>query len=141
MKLTRVESREVYPVPERAHYIIKLSKGTVDFFLQGKEMKDEQIGDVICRLINALNAAEKQIEALFTVIQNAEIDHTEFSEYLEDYPQEEDYTKKYKIEDLKDALFHSMMKKDEKLIGKYINEINVLQERYSQVSKEEKENG
>lgn len=129
MKLTRVESREVYPVPERAHYIIKLGKGTVDFSWKGREMKDDEIGTVICRLINALNAAETQIDKLFTVIQNAEIDHTEFSEYLEDYEQEEDYAFKYKVEDLKDALFHAMMKKDEKLIGKYINQINVLLEK------------
>lgn len=141
MKLTRVQSREVFPVPERPHYIINLGKGTVDFYIEGRDMPDDRIGDVIVGLIRALNEAEKQIEALFTVIKNAEVDHTEFSEYLDDYPQEEDYIKKYKIEDLKDALFHSMMKKDEKLIGKYINEINVLQERYSQVSKEEKENG
>lgn len=92
-------------------------------------MKDEDIGDVICRLVNALNAAETQIDALFTVIQNAEVDHTEFTEYLEDYEQEEDYKFKYKVEDLKDALFHAMMKKDEKLIGKYINQINVLTEK------------
>lgn len=89
MKLTRIESREVYPVPERIHYTIHLSK----------------------------------------VIQNAEVDHTEFTEYLEDYEQEEDYKFKYKVEDLKDALFHAMMKKDEKLIGKYINQINVLTEK------------
>lgn len=127
MKLTRVESREVYPVPGRPHYIIKLSKKTVDFYLEGKDMPDDKIGDVICRLVNALNAAEKQIEALFTVIQNAQIDHSEFSEYLDDYAEEEDYKRKYKLEDLKDALFHSMMKKDEKLIGKYINQIHVLE--------------
>ena len=92
-------------------------------------MKDDEIGDVICRLVNALNAAEKQIDALFTVIQNAEVDKGEFSEYLEDYEQEEDYKFKYKVEDLKDGLFHAMMKKDEKLIGKYINQINVLTEK------------
>lgn len=136
MKLTRVQSREVYPVPERPHYIIKLSKGTVDFFVQGKEMEEDEIGDVICRLINALNAAENQIESLFTVIQNAEVDHSEFSEYLEELPEEEDYASRYKIEDLKDALFHSMMKKDEKKIGYYINQINVLQEKVE--AKEEK---
>lgn len=129
MKLTRVESREIYPVPERAHYIMRLSKGTITFYLEGREMKDDEIGDVMSRLINALNAAETQIDKLFTVIQNAEIDHTEFSEYLEDYEQEEDYAFKYKVEDLKDALFHAMMKKDEKLIGKYINQINVLLEK------------
>lgn len=131
MRLTRVESREVYPVPERVHYIIKLSKGTVDFFLQGKEMKDEQIGDVICRLVNALNAAEKQIDMLFKVIKEAEVHKDFLEEYFDDLPEEEDYKRKYKIEDLKDALFHTMMKKDEKMISAYINQINVLQERYS----------
>lgn len=129
MKLTRIESREVYPVPERIHYTIHLSKGTVDFYREGREMKDEEIGDVICRLVNGLNAAEKQIDALFKVILNAEVHKDEFEEYLEDYEQDEDYQFKYKVEDLKDALFHAMMKKDEKLIGKYINQINVLTEK------------
>lgn len=129
MKLTRIESREIYPVPSRAHYIMKLSKRTVDFYLEGREMKDDEIVDTIVQLINALNAAEKQIDALFTVIQNAEVHTDEFQEYLEDYYQEEDYEFKYKVEDLKDALFHSMMRKDEKLISKYINQINVLTEK------------
>lgn len=125
-KLTRVQSREVYPVPERPHYTIKLSKGTVDFYLQGKEMKDEEIGDVITLLINALNAAEKQIDHLHTVIQNADCE-LDTSDYLEEYPEEEDYSSKYKIEDVKDALFHAMMKKDEKLVSKYVNQLTVLE--------------
>lgn len=131
MKLTRVQSREVFPVPERPHYIINLMKKTADFYIEGKDMPDDRIGDVIIGLINALNAAEKQIEMLHTVIQNAELDRDWLDDYLDKFPEEEEYTKKYKIENLKDALFHSMMKKDEKLISKYINEINVLQERYS----------
>lgn len=127
MKLARIESREVYPVQERPHYTIKLSKGTVDFFLEGKEMDDEKIGDVIIRLVNAVNAAEKQIDFLFTVIQNAEVDKSEFDDYLEEYPADEDYAHKYKIEDLKDVLFHAMMKKDEKKVSHYINQIHVIE--------------
>jgi hypothetical protein len=135
MKLTRIESREVYPVHERPHYRISLSKRTADFYLGGKDMPDDETGNVIIRLINALNAAEKQIDFLFTVIQNAEVHKDEFDEYLEDYPSEEDYTHKYKLQDLKDALFHAMMRKDEKQISHYINKINIVQEM------EGKENG
>lgn len=126
---TRVESRECYPVPERPHYTIKLSKGEVIFHLQGKEMSDEQIGDVIVRLINALNTAEKQIDMFFKMLKesSAVLDSGESLDYLEEYPEEENYTEKYKVEDLKDFLFHAMMRKDEKLIGKYINQINVLE--------------
>lgn len=131
MKLHRQESREVYPVPERPHYTIKLTKGTVDFFISGQEMKDEQIGDVIVRLVNALNAAEKQLDALFTMIQNLDYEITpgEAHAYLEDYAEDEDFAAKYKIEDLKDSLFHAMMKKDEKSVGRLINQINVVQEK------------
>jgi hypothetical protein len=129
IKFTRIQSREIYPVPNRPHYTIRLSKGTVDFYLNGQEMKDEQIGDVIVSLVNGLNAAEKQIELLFTMLQN--LDHFfepgEVSDYFEEYPEEEDYKSKYKIEDSKDALFHAMMKKDEKLVSKYINQITVLE--------------
>lgn len=129
MKLARIESREVYPVPERPHFIIHLGNGTVDFFLNGTEMPHDEIGNVIIKLVNAVNAAEKQIDLLFTVIQNAEIDPDEYVDYSEEYPKDEDYQFKYKVEDLKDALFHAMMRKDEKLIGKYINQINVLTEK------------
>lgn len=131
----RVESREVYPVPERTHYTIHLDKGTVDFYLQGREMKDEEIGDVIVRLTNALNAAEKQIDWLFTVIQNLDyqIDPGETEDYLEEYPAEEDYKFKYKVEDVKDALFHAMMKKDEKKISHYVNQLSVLEGKAKEV--------
>lgn len=129
MKLTRIESREIYQVPKRAHYIMHLGKGTVDFFIEGREMNDDEVGDTLVQLINALNKAEGQIEELIKVISEADPDKDFLEEYLEEYPEEEDYKSKYKIEDIKDALFHAMMRKDEKLIGKYINQLNVVTEK------------
>jgi hypothetical protein len=132
---TRVESRETYPVPERPHYTIKLSKGEVEFYLNGKEMPDDKIGDVIIQLINALNAAEKQIDHIFTFIQNLDYkaDPGECEDYLDEYPEDENYRHKYKIEDLKDAILHSMMKKDEKKISYYVNQLSVLEGKAKEV--------
>lgn len=126
MKLTRVESREVFPVPKRLHYIICLSKGTADFYMEGREMKDEDIGDSLIQLTNAVNAAEKQIEMLLKIIGEAEIEKDYFEDYLDEFPEEEDYNGKYRVENIKDALFHAMMKKDDKLISKYLNQLNVV---------------
>jgi len=128
-RLYRVESRESFPVPERVHFTIHMSKGTVDFFKQGRELKDDEIGDVICSLVWALNKAEDQIEKLLKIVSEAEVHKDYFEEYFEDHPEEEDYRRKYKIEDLKDALYHAMMKKDEKMISKRLNELNVVTEK------------
>jgi len=127
MKLTRVESRELFPVPTRAHYVWSLKNGTITFFVEGCEMNEEtEIGSVLASYICALNAAEKQIESLLEVIDANEIQDHFSDDYLEEYPEEEDYKSKYKVEDIKDALFHSMMKKDEKMISKYVNQLNVV---------------
>lgn len=129
MRITRIESRESYPVPKRPHYIIKLSKGEVTFYIEGREMKDDETGDVITQLINAVNAAEKQIEMLLKVIGQAEVDKDYFEDYLDEFPEEENYKGKYKVEDIKDAIFHAMMRKDEKLVSKYLNELGVVTEK------------
>jgi hypothetical protein len=129
MFISRIESRESFPVPKRLHYIIHLGKGTADFFIEGREMKDEEIGDILIQLTNAVNAAEKQIEMLLKTIGEAEIDKEYFEDYLDEYPEEENYKAKYKLEDVKDALFHAMMKKDEKLISKYLNQLSVITEK------------
>jgi hypothetical protein len=92
-------------------------------------MKDEEIGDTLIQLINAVNAAEKQIELLLKIVNEAEIDKEYFEDYIDEFPEEENYKAKYRIEDLKDALFHAMMKKDEKLIGKYLNQLSVVEEK------------
>ena len=129
MKITRIESREVFPVPQRVHYIWSLGKGTITFYVEGREMNEEnEIGAVLANYINALNWAEEQIDALRKVIFEAEVHNDDLKEYFEDYGEEEDYASKYKIENIKDALFHAMMKKDEKLIGKYINQLSVVTE-------------
>lgn len=129
MLLTRIEPREVYPLPKRAHYIIHLSKGTADFYVEGREMKDEEVGDTMIQLINAVNAAEKQIEMLIKIIGEAEVDKEYLEDYVDEFPEEENYKAKYKIEDIKDALFHSMMRKDDKLISKYLNQLSVVTEK------------
>jgi hypothetical protein len=130
--ITRVESREVYPASERPHYIMNLRKAEVTFYLLGTEMSDDKTGDVIVQLVNALNAAENQIEKLFKYINTQDkslFERYDIDEYKEEYPEKEDYTAKYKLDDLRDALFHSMMKKDEKKISHYLNRINVIMEK------------
>lgn len=129
MKLTRIESREVFEVPKRLHYIWSLKNGTITFYLEGRELKDDEIGGVLANYIQALNTAETQIEKLKKVISDYFLDRDDLEEYLEDYPEDENFKQKYKIEDLKDALFHSMMKKDEKAISKFLNQINVIEEK------------
>lgn len=129
MFISRIESRESFPVPERLHYIIKLSNGTADFFIEGREMKDEEIGDTLIRLTNAVNAAENQIEMLLKIIREAEVDKEYLDGYLDEYPEEENYIAKYRIENIKDALFHAMMRKNDKLISKYLNELSVVTEK------------
>jgi len=130
MKLTRIQSRETFPVPERVHYIWSLRGGQITFYVEGREMNEEkEIGAVLANYIMALNRAEEQIDALHKVIYDAEVHNDDLVEYFEEYPEEEDYASKYKIEDIKDAMLHSMMKKDEKLISKYLNQLNVITDR------------
>jgi hypothetical protein len=130
MNITRIESREAFPVPQRCHYIWKLSEGTITFFVEGRPMNEEkEIGSVLANYIQALNKAENQIELLLKIIKESEVDKDYFDEYLDEFPEEEDYKGRYKIEDIKDSLFHSMMKKDEKLISKYLNQLNVVTEK------------
>ncbi len=132
MKLTRIESRETFPVPERAHYRMKLGKGGgITFYLEGREMKFEEMAGILSRYMEALNRAEDQLNALHKVIYEAEVHNDYMEEYLEDYSEEEDYASNYKVEDIKDALFHAMMKKDEKEIGRRLNELNIVTEKLS----------
>jgi len=129
-KLHRIESREMYPVPDRIHFTIKLSKGCeMKMFRHGRPLKDEELGDVVCSLVYALNAAEDQIEKLLKIVHEAKLNKEYFDEYFEDYPEDEDFKSKYKIENIKDALFHAMMKNDEKMISKRLNELNIVTEK------------
>lgn len=130
MDITRIESREVFEVPNRVHYIWKLSQNSIDFYVQGRPMDEEkEIGSVLASYIAALNSAENQIQMLLKIIKEAEVHKDYFEEYLDEFPEEENYISKYKIEDIKDALFHYMMKKDEKAIGNYLNKLNVVTEK------------
>lgn len=130
--ITRIESREVFEVPKRVHYVWSLRGGTITFYVEGREMNEEkEIGSVLASYITALNAAEKQIEELIKVIHEADVHKDYLEDYLYEYPEEDNYKARYKIEDLKDALFHSMMKNDEKKISYYLNQINVVTEKQS----------
>jgi hypothetical protein len=115
------------------HYIWNLKGGEITFYVEGREMREEdEIGSVLANYIMALNRSEEQIAALQKVIKEAEVHNDELTDYFEEYGEEEDYEAKYKVEDVKDALFHAMMKKDEKLIGKYLNQLTVLAEKHPQ---------
>jgi N-methylhydantoinase B/oxoprolinase/acetone carboxylase alpha subunit len=103
---------------------------TITFHLEGRPMKEEEeLGSTLAMYISALNSAEKQIEALIKVINEAEVHKDYLEDYLDEFPEEDNYKAKYKIEDIKDALFHSMMKKDEKKISYYLNQLNVITEK------------
>jgi hypothetical protein len=126
VELQRIESRERFPVPNRPHYKIHLSKKMAQFFIQGREMDESELGDTIISLITALNAAEDQIEALIKVLREAEIDKSYLDEYLDEYPVVANCEHKYKIEDVKQAIHHAMMRQDEKLLSLCVNKLNVL---------------
>jgi hypothetical protein len=128
--ITRIESREVFEVPKRVHYTWNLRGGEITFYVEGRPLDEEkEIGSVLAMYISALNAAEKQIDELIKIIHEADVHKDYLEEYLDEFPEEENYKAKYKIEDIKDALFHSMMKKDEKKISYYLNQLNVIQEK------------
>lgn len=56
--ITRIESREVFEVPKRVHYIWKIKGQTIEFFVEGRPMDEEkEIGSVLAMYIAALNAA------------------------------------------------------------------------------------
>lgn len=126
VELQRIESRERFPVPNRPHYVIHLSKKMAQFFIHGREMDESELGDTLVRLIDTLNAAENQIEALVKVLREAEIDRSYLDEYLDEYPVVANCEYKYKTEDLKEAIQHAMMRKDEKKLSFYANQLNVL---------------
>jgi hypothetical protein len=128
--ITRIESREVFEVPKRVHYTWNLRGGEITFYVEGRPLDEEkEIGSVLAMYISALNAAEKQIEELIKIIHEADVHKDYLEEYLDEFPEEENYKGKYKIEDIKDALFHSMMKKDEKKISYYLNQLNIVREK------------
>jgi hypothetical protein len=128
--ITRIESREVFEVPKRVHYTWNLRGGEITFYVEGRPLDEEkEIGSVLAMYISALNAAEKQIDELIKIIHEADVHKDYLEEYLDEFPEEENYKGKYKIEDIKDALFHSMMKKDEKNISYYLNQLNIIQEK------------
>jgi hypothetical protein len=121
-----IESMEKFPLHERLFMNINLQGLKLSIFQEGREAKDDEVGTALWRYHQALNEAEAQIRILLDLVKELGPDDYDTEDYLEKYP---DTETNYKLQEAKALLFISMAKGDEKLIGKHINNVMILEEK------------
>lgn len=128
----RIASYDSFPLQERLHMRLNLMKKTLKISVFGREATQEEINTALWRYQNTLTEAEEQIEHLQSLLieLDPDIDDSGVEEYLEEYEDLSDKERiQYQIGELKQALFIAMFRQDESNISRFINQIQILEER------------
>lgn len=140
-----IPSLEAFPRAERLYMVMKLGKGEMEVYKNGREATDVEMNTALWQYHQALNEAEAQIEKLLAIVRlksdfldddseayQAAIE-TAF-DYKDEYQEEGDELERYAIDEKKAALHEAMARKDEKAIARLANEMNLALQKATQTS-------